>query len=108
MVSYFRTDAKAKSIIEYMNRHGTNMDPKFITYAIPNESMLLDYKHSNLIRIGFDEIDEESPPAYAYYLQSMGIKKTIEFKVIPKVGHVVTEPNDNYFNCLFEDFKIAE
>ena len=105
MASYFSTVDKAKSIIQYMNMHGTNIDPKFITYVIPNESMLLDYKHSNLIRIGFGEYDEESPPGYAYYLQSMGLKKNIECKVIPEVGHVVTEPIDNYLNCLFEDFK---
>jgi hypothetical protein len=74
MTSYFSTDAKAKSIIESMNRHGSNMNPKFINYAIPKESMLLAYKLSNVIRIGFGEFDEESPPAFSYYLQSMGIK----------------------------------
>ena len=37
---------------------GTNMNLKSISYAIPNESMLLDCKHSNLIRIGFGEYDE--------------------------------------------------
>ena len=78
------------------------MDPEFITYAIPNELMLLEYKHSNLIRIGFGEHDEEAPPAYADYLQSMEIRKNIEFRIIPNVGHVVTEYNEEYLQCLFD------
>ena len=104
MASYFSNDDKTNSIITYMKNHGTNMDPDFIKYSIPNESMLIEYNHSNSIRIGFGEYDEESPPSYALYLQSMGIKETIEFRVIKKVGHVVTEYHEEYLKYLFEDF----
>jgi hypothetical protein len=103
MASFFTSSEKIISIVEYMKQNGSDIDPHFMSYEVPNEVLLIEYKHENVIRIGFGENDPDSPPAFAQYLKTLGIKRNIKFRVVPEVSHVVTCYNEEYLRCLFED-----
>ena len=80
---------------------GTNLSSDFFTRQVPNEVLLRRYPHSNPIRIGFGENDSESPPAFAAYLESFVSKHNITYRVVPEVGHFVTDCDREYMDCLF-------
>ena len=99
---YFLTDESTKMIKEALQNSGTNLAPDFYAHQVPNETLLGRYPHSNPICIGFGENDAESPPAFAAYLESFVKKSNITYRVVPSVGHIVSEGSPEYLDCLFD------
>jgi hypothetical protein len=98
---YFLTKESTKMIKEVLRDSGANLASDFYTHQVSNETMLSHYPHSNPIRIGFGENDAESPPAFAAYLESFVKKSNITYRIVPAVGHVVTDGGQEYLDCLF-------
>ena len=98
---YFLTEESTRMIKGALRESGANLAPDFHALQVPNEVLLRHYPHSNPIRIGFGENDAESPPAFAAYLESFVKKSNITYWIVPEVGHVVTERNQEYLDCLF-------
>jgi len=102
---YFLTKESTEAIEEAIRKGGANLSPEFYSRQVPNEVMLRDYPHSNPIRIGFGDNDNQSPPAFAAYLKSFVNKPNITYKVVPEVGHIVGEYHREYLDCLFGGFE---
>jgi hypothetical protein len=100
---HFLTKGSTKAITEALRESGTNLASDFYAHQVPNEVLLRQYPHSNPIRIGFGENDVESPPAFAAYLESFVKKPNITYKIVPEVGHIVTDSSQEYLDCLFGD-----
>lgn len=98
---YFLTDQSTKMIKRSLRNLGTSLAPDFYAHQVPNETLLRYYPHSNPIRIGFGENDAESPPAFAAYLETIVKKRNITYRVVPAVGHIVSDRSPDYLNCLF-------
>ena len=98
---YFLTEESTRVITELLRDSGTILSSDFLAHQVPNETLLRNYPHSNLIRIGFGENDAESPPAFAAYLESFVSKPNITFRIVANVGHFVTDGNRDYLDCLF-------
>ena len=98
---YFLTRESTQAIKEVLRDAGTTLSSDFFTRQVPNEALLRSYPHSNPIRIGFGENDNESPPAFAAYLESFVIKHNITYRIVPEVGHFVTDRDKDYMDCLF-------
>ena len=98
---YFLTEESTRAITAALRDSGTNLAPHFHARQVPNEVLLRHYPHSNPIRIGFGENDAESPPAFAAYLESFVGRSNITYWIVPEVGHVVTDRNREYLDCLF-------
>jgi len=99
---YFLNKESTRAIKEVLRDAGTILSSDFFTRQVPNEFLLRRYPHSNPIRIGFGENDSESPPAFAAYLESFVSKHNITYRVVPKVGHFVTDCDREYLDCLFD------
>ena len=98
---YFLTEASTQAIRDALRQEGTTISSDFHARQVPNEVLLKDYPHPNPIRIGFGEEDTESPPAFGAYLESFVNKSNITYRVVPGVGHIVTESDEAYLDCLF-------
>jgi len=98
---YFLTKESTREIKEVFRDAGTNLSCDFFTCQVPNEVLLRRYPHANPIRIGFGENDSDSPPAFAAYLESFVSKRNITYRVVPEVGHFVTNCDREYMDCLF-------
>ncbi len=101
MSEYFLTKESTRALKEMFREVGTTISSDFFTHQVSNEVLLKNYPHSNLIRIGFGENDSESPPAFAAYLESFVSKRNITYRIVPEVGHFVTECDREYIDCLF-------
>jgi|GEM_PF-2619730 len=98
---YFLTEASTQAIRDALRGWGTTISSDFHARQVPNEVLLKDYPHSNPIRIGFGEDDRESPPAFGGYLKSFVHNANITYRVVPGAGHIVTEYDQAYLDCLF-------
>jgi len=98
---YFLTKESTQAIKEVLREAGTTLSSDFFTRQVPNEVLLRSYPHSNSIRIGFGENDSQSPPAFAAYLESFVSQHNITYRIVPEVGHFVTDCDKEYTDCLF-------
>jgi pimeloyl-ACP methyl ester carboxylesterase len=98
---YFLNEENMRAITGVLRDAGTNLSADFYARQVPNEVLLRHYPHSNPIRIGFGERDNESPPAFAAYLKSFVKKHNITYRVVPEVGHIVQDQDKEYIDCLF-------
>jgi len=98
---YFLTEESTRSIKEVLSDAGAKLSSDFYAHQVPNEVLLRRYPHSNAIRIGFGENDSESPPAFASYLESFVDCRNITYRIVPEVGHFVTDRDREYLDCLF-------
>ena len=98
---YFLTKESTRAMKEVLHDAGANISSDFFAHQVPNEVLLKRYPHSNPIRIGFGEKDNESPPPFAAYLESFVSKHNITYRVVPEVGHFVTDRDREYMDCLF-------
>ena len=98
---FFLTEESTRAIKEVLSDAGTKLSSDFYAHQVPNEVLLRRYPHSNAIRIGFGENDSESPPAFASYLESFVDCRNITYRIVPEVGHFVTDRDREYLDCLF-------
>ena len=98
---YFLTKESTRMIKALLGDAGAKLSSDFYARQVPNEVLLRHYPHSNAIRIGFGENDNESPPAFANYLESFVDRGNITYKIVPEVGHFVTNRDREYLDCLF-------
>jgi len=98
---HFLTEESTRAIKEVLRDAGANLSSDFYARQVPNEVLLRRYPHSNAIRIGFGENDSESPPSFASYLESFVDSHNITYRIVPEVGHFVTDRDREYLDCLF-------
>ena len=103
MVKYFDPYTDTCETIIGLKKKGASIKSDFLTYEFSNEFLLCNYRHKNKVLVAFGENDDKSSPAFADYLKSFVTKSNISYHIVAEVGHVVSEYNEEYLNCLFGD-----
>lgn len=90
---------KHQSITNAYIHAGCIVDKEYLTHQIPIEFLLHAYRSDKKLKVGAGS--ENGDSNFLKYIESIVSNKNISFHYFDNLDHSVKEPNDYYFNFLF-------